>query len=90
MRSWGARGWKRKRGGVRNQGLGTSFAALPQVLDAGCWMVKERHRPSTPGASNPTGKTDGGEVIVRLMPSANEKYRVFWEPLLGWEVGRQT
>lgn len=90
MKGWGVWSWKRKGGGVWNQGLGPSFAALPQVLHAGCWMVKEKDRPSTLGASNPTGKTDEGEVIVKLMSSANEKHRVFWEPLPGWEVGRQA
>lgn len=34
-------------------------------------------------ASAPIGKTDGEEVLGRVMSSANEKYGVLWEPLLG-------
>lgn len=50
------------RGGRRvDQGPGPPFAALPQVLHAECWVVKERDSPSTPGVSNPAGKTGGEE-----------------------------
>lgn len=52
------------------------FAALSQVLQAGCWTVKETHCPSAPGASNPAGKTAAEEVIRRGLASASEKHRV--------------
>lgn len=51
------------------------FAAVSQVPQAGCWMVKESHRPSTPGASNPAGKTAAEEVIRRGLGSASKKHR---------------
>lgn len=55
-------GMLRGRGGRRvDQGPGPPFAALPQVLHAECWVVKERGNPSTPGVSNPAGKTGGEE-----------------------------
>lgn len=46
-----------------NQSPRPPFAALPQVLHAGGRMVKERDHPSTPGASNPAGKTAVEGVI---------------------------
>lgn len=57
-------------------------------------MVKERDCPSTPGASNTTGKTDGEEVSGRITGSANEKHRVLlqggrWEVTLRAGVGQR-
>ena len=71
---------------VVNQDPWPPFAALSQVLCAGCWMLKEKHRPSTPGASSPAGKTAVQEGIRRGLGSASERHRVPWGLPLGWEL----
>lgn len=59
------------------QGQGLPFAALPQAPCTGIRWGKERGCPCTPGASAPTGKEEGKEVIGRATGSANEKHRCF-------------
>lgn len=77
MFGWSVQGWKRGWGG--SQGPEPLTAGLPQVLCA-----------TRQWAYNTTGKTDGEEVIGRMMGSVNEKHWVLWEPLPGWEVANQA
>lgn len=59
--------------GTVNQGHG--LWRQSQVLRAGCRMVKERHCPGTPGASDPAGKTAVEEVTGRGLGCASERNR---------------
>lgn len=81
MSVWVAQGWKRKEGwGTKVQGLHLQLCLRPCVQGSD---GEGEGQSRLCRASTPTGKTDGEEVLRRVMSSANEKHGVLWEPLLG-------